>query len=81
MSRQTLPKGPTAGQAIAQLKMPIKSKPAKPAPKRAGNHAACASSSNPQPIPELRTEHVQEFKVVWSRKKKFHTVPVERAWE
>ena len=47
---------------------------------RAGNRAAQpTSSSNPQPIPELPTEHVQEFKVVWSHKKKFHTVPVERA--
>ena len=52
-----------------------KSKPAKPAAKRAGNQAAQPTSSpNPQPIPELPTEHVQEFKVVWSRKKKFHTV-------
>ena len=30
-------------------------------------------------VAELPTEHVQEFKVVWSRKKQFHTVPVERA--
>ena len=43
--------------------------------KKAGNRAAQpTSSSNPQPIPELPTEHVQGFKVVWSRK-----VPVERA--
>ena len=48
--------------------------------KRARNGAAQpTSSSSPQPIPELPPEHVQEFKVVWSRKKKFHIVPVERA--
>ena len=48
--------------------------------KRAGNRAQQpTSSSNPQPIPELPTEHVQEFKFVWSRKQKCHTVPVERA--
>ena len=48
--------------------------------KRAGNRAAQPNpSSNPQPAPEFPIEHVQEFKVVWSRKKKFHTVPVERA--
>ena len=59
----------------------VKSKPAKPAAKRTGNGAAQPSSSNPQSIPELPTDHVhvQEFKVVWSHKKKFHTVPVERA--
>ena len=58
----------------------VKSEPATPAAKRAGNRAAQpTSSSNPQPLPELPTEHVQEFKVVWSCKKKFHTVPVERA--
>ena len=65
---------------LHQLKVPVKAKPAKPAAKRPGNRAAHpTSSSNPQPIPELPTEHVQEFKVVWECKKKFHTVPVERA--
>ena len=67
-------------QMPEQLKVPVKSNPTKPAAKRAGNRAAqLTSSSNPQPIPELPTEHVQEFKAVWSCKKKFHTVPVERA--
>ena len=28
---------------------------------------------------QLPTEHVEEFKVVWTSKKKLHTVPVERA--
>ena len=67
-------------QIPKQLKVPVKSKPSKPA-FGAGKRAAqstCASSSNPQPIPEMPTEHVQEFKVVGTRKKKFHTVPVER---
>ena len=67
-------------QIPEQLKEPVKSLPAKPAAKRVGNRAAQpTSSSKTQPIPELPTEHVQEFKVAWSRKKKFHTVPVERA--
>ena len=67
-------------QLSDQMKVPVKSKPAKPATKRAGNRAAQPiSSSNPQPKPELPTEHVQEFKAVWSLKKKFRTVPVERA--
>ena len=63
------------------MKVPVKSKAAKPAAKRAGKQAAyftSASSSNPQPAPELPTENVQEFNVVWTGKKKFHTVPVER---
>ena len=49
-------------QIPKQLKVPVNSKPAKPAPKRADKQAAqstSASSSNP----ELPTEHVQEFKV------------------
>ena len=69
---------------VLLCKVPIKSKAAKPAPKRAGKRAAqstCASSSNPQPIPEMPTEHVQEFKLVWTCTKKFQTVPVERAWK
>ena len=52
-------------QIPKQLKVPVKSKPAKPAPKRAGKRPAqsiCASSSNPQPVPEMPTEHVQEFR-------------------
>ena len=40
--------------------------------KRAGNRAAQPTlSSNPQPTPELPTQHVQDFKVLRSRKKKF----------
>ena len=68
-------------QIPKRLKVPVKSKPAKPASKRARNHpeqSASASSSDPQPVPELPTGHVQEFKVGWTCKK-FHTVPVERA--
>ena len=67
-------------QIPEQLKVPGKSQPAKPATKGAGNRAAQpTSSSNPQPIPKLPTEHVQEFKVVRSHEKKFHTVPMARA--
>ena len=32
-----------------------------------------------QCVPELPTEDVQEFKVVWTCKKKFHLVLLERA--
>ena len=69
-------------QIPEQLKVSVKSKPAKPAAKSVGKQAAqsaLASFSNPQPVLELPTEHVLEFKVVWTRKKKFRTVPVERA--
>ena len=41
--------------------------------------ASASSSCNSQRVPELPTEHVQEFKVVWTRRQKFHTVPVEGA--
>ena len=35
-----------------------------------------ASLSHLYPIPEMLTEHFQELKVIWVRKKKFHVVPV-----
>ena len=35
----------------------------------------CTSSSYPQPVPEMPTEHVQEFKVVWARKRSFIQCP------
>ena len=47
-----------------QCQGPVRSKPAAPAPKRAGKQAAqsiSASSSNSQPVPELPIEHVQEL--------------------
>ena len=51
------------------LLAPVSAKPpakrAKPAPKGAA-----------QPIPVHSGEHVQEFKVKWTRSKKFHTEPV-----
>ena len=59
-------------QIPEQRKVPVKSQPPKPATKRAG--PSCTAYL----VIQL-TEHVQEFKVVRSRKKKFHTVPVERA--
>ena len=65
-----------------QLKVPVKSKPAKPVAKRAGKwdaQSASASSSNSQPVLEMPNEHVQEFEVTWAREKKFHTVPAKRA--
>jgi hypothetical protein len=37
--------------------------------------AQSASSSSPQPVPELPTEDVQECKVIRTCKKKFHTPP------
>ena len=69
-------------QIPKQPKVPTKCVPAKPAAKRAAKQAAqfsSALSSNPRSVPELPTEYVEEFKVVWSSKKKFHTLHVERA--
>ena len=69
-------------QIPKQLKVPVTSMLAKPAPKTArkpATQSTSASSSSPQPVPELPTENVQEFNFVWTRKKKFHTVPVEMA--
>ena len=63
-------------QIPKKLKVPVKSKAAKPAAKRAGKQAAqsgSASSSNPEPVPAMPNERVQEFKVVCIRKKKFHS--------
>ena len=71
------------------LKVPIKSKTAKAAAKM-GWKACCtvllclifhffASSSNSLLVLELPTKHGQEFKLVWTRKKKFHTLLVEMA--
>ena len=54
-------------QIPKQLKVPVKSKPAKPAAKRAGKQAAqsaSASSSNPQPVPELPCPGVQGYLVL-----------------
>eukprot|EP00670_Eutreptiella_braarudii_P023339 CAMPEP_0174347830 /NCGR_PEP_ID=MMETSP0811_2-20130205/4053_1 /TAXON_ID=73025 ORGANISM="Eutreptiella gymnastica-like, Strain CCMP1594" /NCGR_SAMPLE_ID=MMETSP0811_2 /ASSEMBLY_ACC=CAM_ASM_000667 /LENGTH=72 /DNA_ID=CAMNT_0015473793 /DNA_START=1049 /DNA_END=1267 /DNA_ORIENTATION=- len=44
-------------------------------PERASKPAA-RSSSQLHPVPAMPVEPVQKFKVVWSRNKQFHAVPV-----
>ena len=47
---------------------------AKPAPRAI---ASSSSASATHPVPVMQTEHVQQFKVCYSRTQKFFTVPLD----
>ena len=47
---------------------------AKPAPRAI---ASSSSASATHPVPVMQTEHVQQFKVCYSRTRKFFTVPLD----
>ena len=47
---------------------------AKPAPRAI---ASSSSASATHPVPNMQTEHMQQFKVCYSRTQKFFTVPLD----
>ena len=61
-----------------KLEAPTVAKPApKPAPKR-GKLPAAKPAAASSSIPVADGQHVQLFKTMWDRKKKFYTVPVQQ---
>ena len=64
------PRGKPAGLAVQAGAKAA----AKPAPRAI---ASSSSSSATHPVPVMQTEHVQQFKVCYSRTQKFFTVPLD----
>ena len=50
---------------------------AKPAPRPIASSSSASSASATQPVPVMQTEHVQQFKVWYSRTQKFFTIPLD----
>ena len=68
---------PEAKWIPKKLEAPTVAKPApKPAAKR-GKQAAAKPAAASASIPVADGEHVQLFKTLWDRKRKFYTVPVQ----
>ena len=64
------PRGKPAGLAVQAGAKAA----AKPAPRAI---ASSSSASATHPVPVMQTEHVQQFKVCYSRTQKFFTVPLD----